>query len=148
MHLRRMVDQDIPLVHQLELENFSPWSELMLAQELRSSRHVSFVMEQPSGRLAAGIVGWCCVSVIAPEAELLKLAVSTRMRRNGYGQEMLAFLEQYLRQRECETLFLEVRSENFPALNLYRKNGFFEIGRRCAYYTNPVDDAVVLQNQL
>ena len=39
---------------------------------------------------------------------------------------------------------LEVRESNTPAIGLYRKLGFEEVGRRKGYYTNPKEDAILM----
>ena len=39
---------------------------------------------------------------------------------------------------------LEVRVSNTPAVSLYRKFGFEDVGRRPAYYTLPTEDALLM----
>ena len=54
--------------------------------------------------------------------------------------------------REAATLgltsvFLEVRLSNVAARQLYESRGFAPIGRRRAYYREPLEDALVLRWQ-
>ena len=46
----------------------------------------------------------------------------------------------------CEQLFLEVRVDNLPAINLYNKLGFREINRRKNYYGDV--DALVMERNI
>ena len=43
-----------------------------------------------------------------------------------------------------ETLFLEVRSKNTPAIKLYNSLSFKKISERKNYYKDPVDDALIM----
>ena len=45
-------------------------------------------------------------------------------------------------------LLLEVRVSNAPAIRLYEKLGFVQVGRRPRYYTNPREDALILRKEL
>ncbi len=47
-----------------------------------------------------------------------------------------------------ERITLEVRAQNLPALALYRRFGFVELDRRTGYYSNPVDDALIMQKTI
>lgn len=70
---------------------------------------------------------------IIDEAELLLLAVKPDFRRQGVAMALIDRSRDILRQRNGLRLHLEVRHNN-PALELYRKAGFQQIGRRPGYY--------------
>ena len=48
------------------------------------------------------------------------------------------------RARGAGAMFLEVAAGNAPALALYGREGFAEVGRRRRYYRHPTEDALVL----
>ena len=52
---------------------------------------------------------------------------------------------EYGRKHEVESLYLEVRTSNVPAIGLYKKLGFEKVGLRKAYYSSPIEDAIVMQ---
>ena len=89
--------------------------------------------------------------VIAPEAELLTLAVDPPSQGRGLGRIALDTATTLAARLGATTLFLEVAEDNVPARALYARAGFAETGRRRGYYARaggaPVD-AVLLARGL
>ena len=77
--------------------------------------------------------GFALNRIIADEAELLLLAVSPLYRRTGVGMALIEHTREQMRQRNGTHLHLEVRYNN-PAIQLYHKAGFVQVGRRPGYY--------------
>jgi ribosomal-protein-alanine N-acetyltransferase len=82
--------------------------------------------------------------LIAPEAEIYRVAVRSDKRRRGIGYRLLDYAIKSERGHGLESVFLEVRESNVPARNLYRSYGFVEIGERKRYYHDPVESAIVM----
>ena len=75
-----------------------------------------------------------------PEREILNLAVAPAHRRAGIATLLLNH------ELSGKTIyFLEVRESNLAAQQLYRKMGFFEVGRRSEYYEMPRERAIVMK---
>ena len=93
------------------------------------------------------IAGYVIYSVVCDEAELLRIAVSDRYRRNGFGrrlmQEFLGSLE-----GKADSVYLEVRSGNEAAIGLYKGAGFEVVGVRKNYYRSPDEDAVLMKKTM
>ena len=83
--------------------------------------------------------------MILDEAEVHRIAVQPSLRGRGYGQLLLEDFLNRVQQGGVVTVLLEVRAGNAPAIGLYEKNGFAEIGRRKGYYQKPKEDALILQ---
>jgi len=139
--LRRMTPADVEPVAEIERSSVSPWDSAQIANELRYPASLTLVAEAEDG----SVCGWCCGRYAGDEAELLKIAVRPEMKRVGIGDKLLERFEQLVAENGVTQVFLEVRSRNEPALRLYRKHGFSRIGRRCGYYSNPPDDALILK---
>lgn len=77
--------------------------------------------------------GFALVRQVADEAELLLLAVAPAHRRTGIALALITHTRRLLRDRNGATLHLEVRYNN-PAIELYKRAGFVQIGRRPGYY--------------
>ena len=52
-----------------------------------------------------------------------------------------------LQEKKNTCLTLEVRASNAPAISLYQKMGFVQVGRRPNYYHNPKEDALILRKE-
>ena len=90
------------------------------------------------------LVGFLVAGLLAPEAELESIAVAAAVQRQGIGKLLLLGLFEQLQGERIDLVHLEVRASNSPALGFYRSLGFTESGRRSRYYTDPVDDAVLM----
>ena len=73
----------------------------------------------------------------ADEAEILSIALAPEARGRGCARPLLAHHVQQLLQAGVRAVHLEVEEGNAPALALYRRFGFCEVGRRPAYYAKP-----------
>ena len=83
---------------------------------------------------AAGPVGFVLARLAAGEAEILTVAVARAHRRQGLGWRLMDAVLRELHAQRAEALFLEVDETNAPAIALYRRLGFFEVGKRPSYY--------------
>lgn len=131
-------------VFALEQSTLSPWTSAMLYSELEMSSSRQFVAVASSGK----VLGWCCCRLVPPEAELLKIIAGDGARRSGVGSSLLNSICQELKKNQILMLFLEVRSQNRAALRFYEKHRFHQVAQRANYYSNPSDDALILQYKL
>ena len=95
--------------------------------------------------------GFILVRVVEGESEILSLGVTPAARRRGIGSALLAEALEGARARGATAMFLEVEEGNLPAIALYKRHGFAQIGCRKAYYTSPgtqPKDALVLRVQI
>lgn len=80
------------------------------------------------------VVGFALARIVLNEAELLLLAVRQDGQGQGIGRMLLDRFILVAANRGADRLHLEVRDGN-PAMKLYAKSGFCEVGRRKSYYT-------------
>lgn len=140
MDFRRAVPDDASGIASIEEATFpDPWDYRSVMDLLTAEGSMCFTAID-SGRVIAYVIG----RMIAPEGEIYRVAVSEEYRRRGIAYRLLDYAVKTSRGRGLESLFLEVRSQNIAAINLYRAYGFIEIARRKGYYRNPTDDAIVM----
>ena len=89
------------------------------------------------------VLGYGLVRAVLDEGCLEKIAVDPAWRRQGVAAELLAAFLRFGRAH-LAFLTLEVRASNTPAVALYQKLGFQEVGRRRNYYREPTEDALLL----
>ena len=130
---------DLTALVELEKVAFDdPWPKTAIASELRAPEALVLVV-----RRSDGIAAWCCFRIVTTEAELLRLAVHHRYRRQGNGKRLLETGLREVHRRGAERVFLEVREDNSAALTLYDQLGFQQIGRRCLYYRDGTAAAIL-----
>ena len=119
-----------------------PWSEGSIASELDNK--LAFWLVATEGEMVAGYIG---SQTVVGETDMMNVAVHPDFRRKGIAETLINTLVDNLKRMESHCLTLEVRASNVPAIALYEKLGFSEIGRRKNYYRNPREDALILRKE-
>lgn len=140
----KMNESHVAQIAALERECFSdPWSEASIASELHSEWSL-WLVDEEDGQ----VVAYVGSQSAPPDADVMNVAVAPNHRRQGRGEALMLALMDALRALNRESLSLEVRQSNAPALALYRRLGFVQVGKRPKYYHNPVEDALILRKEL
>ncbi|MEN2740484.1 ribosomal protein S18-alanine N-acetyltransferase [Microbacterium sp. X-17] len=121
------------------------WSEASMRADLESP-HTAYLVLEEAGRVVA------YAGLRAPagsaDADIQTIAVSAESRTRGRGRTLLTALLAEAATRGVREVFLDVRADNAPAQELYRSEGFVEIGRRPGYYQAVGVDAIVMRLDL
>lgn len=121
----------------LEQECFvHPWSRADLAAQL-ANQHAHFLVALD----AQTVVGYLGVQIICGEGYVTNVAVTDAYRKQGIAN---ALFEKCFRDNQMDFLTLEVRAGNAPAIALYRKLGFKQVGVRKNFYSDPEEDALLM----
>lgn len=94
--------------------------------------------------LQEGVVGFAGIMVIAEDSELLNIAVDPKFQHKGIGTLLMDKIVEESWKHGADRIFLEVRSGNTKAQQLYKQYCFKVIGERKNYYNNPTEDAWVM----
>ncbi|MBX8825729.1 ribosomal protein S18-alanine N-acetyltransferase [Ochrobactrum sp. SFR4] len=139
-HCAELADLHAPAFHHA-------WSEEDFAGMLSQGNIFGFIA-RPVGKpkQAAGFV---LARLVAGEAEILTIAVSSAFQRRGVGRDLMEAVLRHLHHERAESLFLEVDESNVAAQALYRRLGFIQVGQRPAYYEtgHGRSNALVLRRQ-
>ncbi len=139
MNIRRMKQEDVPEVAELEARSFSlPWSARSLSEALQRESYVFVVAEEER------IIGYGGMLCIPDEADIINIAVDSAWFRRGVGTKILAALLAEAKQRKIRAVTLEVRDSNAAAIALYEKMGFVTVGIRKGFYEKPKEDARIM----
>lgn len=90
------------------------------------------------------LVGFVGLWYMAGEAHIVSIAVRETYKRRGLGEFLLIGSIEMAIRRDCQVVTLEARVSNDPAIALYRKYGFNEVGLRRRYYSDNGEDAVIM----
>lgn len=143
-HIIQATEQDLDAILKIEEASFSsPWTRKMIHAEIVGNPFASFMLIQD--RSTKVILGYICYWVVFEELRIMNVAVHAPVRRSGLANMLVKYALEDGRQRGAVRANLEVRDSNIPAQSLYRGLGFTDLGKRPAYYTNPVEDALLME---
>ena len=138
-----MKREHVAQVAELEKQCFStPWSENSIAGELGNILSLWYVAVSDDT-----VVGYIGSQTCGDETDMMNVAVHPDHRRRGIAESLIDCLILELKNRGSHCLSLEVRASNDPAIGLYEKLGFRQVGRRPNYYRNPREDALILRKE-
>lgn len=121
-----------------------PWTRGNFADSLRSGYQAQL--------LCAGdqVIGYFVAMLGVDEVHLLNITVDPPFQGQGWGRVMLDALALWSRGQGAQWLWLEVRTSNARAQQVYQRYGYRRVGDRKNYY--PADggreDAIVMSLQL
>lgn len=139
MRIGPLHPKDAPRCAELERALFAgddPWSARAFVEALDAGYR--YVAARDDGEL----LGYGGIAVLGPEAEVHTLAVDPAHQGRGVGR---ALLRELLDNAAGATVFLEVRTDNEPAIALYRSEGFTIVGTRRSYYRPSGADAFTMR---
>ena len=105
----------------------------------------SFVAEIDGEKGRPAIVGFVIFHIAADVSEIYNIAVESANARSGIGYELMRAAVNESGKRNARKVILEVRKSNNPAINFYLKFNFKITGDRKNYYSNPVEDAYIME---
>jgi ribosomal-protein-alanine N-acetyltransferase len=143
--LRRLGESDLDRIMEIELGAYPyPWTRGIFTDCIR--------VGYDCWGLQAGdtLIGYCIQTHAAGENHLLNLCLAPEWQRQGFGSLLLAHAIRQARAQNCFCIFLEVRPSNHAGIQLYRKNGFIEVGERPDYYRSGQgkENAIVMRLEL
>ena len=94
------------------------------------------------------LTGFSLARAAFEDLELLKIGVAPEFQRLGFGTLLLEDTFTEGKRRGSTRCFLEVRKSNLAAIQFYSAHGFQTAGSRVNYYSNPVEDAWVMERQI
>ncbi len=140
MLIRRMLDEDLDQVYQIEEGvTASPWTREDFAEAMKKKSNIYLVAEE-DGEVCGYVGMWDIVG----EGQIYNVAVKPERRREGVASALFSLLLDLGREAGVKEFTLEVRRSNHEAIGLYRKFGFREEGVLKDFYRQPTEDGLVM----
>lgn len=136
-----LTPQDLERAFQLEQRSHAfPWTEKTFASN-QGERYLNYQLTTDDQ-----LAGFAITQVVLDEATLFNLAVDPVFQRQGIGRQLLQHVITELESRGIQTLWLEVRASNRPAIALYEQLDFNEVSVRRNYYptADGKEDAIIM----
>ena len=145
----RMTEHDLLEVVEIEeTSGLSRWGWAAYYTELQGSNsHLMLVARVAGAKSRHGepsIAGYIVGRMGAEELHINNVAVRESYRRRGIGRTLLDLILEEGKRSRIPRAFLELRAGNSAALALYEDCGFQVTARRSRYYSDPVEDALVM----
>ena len=148
LHPVRMQKTPAHLNGAAELEKLcfsSPWSATSLELLTNDGIGVGYVLTAPTAPGAEpAVAAYGGMLITVDEGQITNVAVHPDHRRKGFGAAIVRTLLRHAKDERLESVSLEVRASNTAAIELYKRAGFVEAGRRKGFYNKPTEDALVM----
>ncbi len=99
-------------------------------------------------RMDGTAVGYAGYLNIQGDAQVMNVCTREDFRRRGIGRALMEYLIDDAAHHGVVIMTLEVRESNTAARMLYKRLGFYEVGRRRNYYKDPIEDAVLMDREI
>ena len=151
--ITRMTEHDLLEVVEIEESTgLSRWGWAAYYSELQGHNKnlmlVARLVDSEHHRVPHRLAGYIVGRMGADELHINNVAVRDIYRRRGIGRSLLNRILEAGKRAAVPHAFLELRAGNTAALALYEECGFRLTSRRSRYYTEPVEDALVMTIQL
>jgi len=140
IRIEKMTREDIENIVAIENATFSiPWTIDSFVKELENSHAHYYVL-----KLDDHLAGYGGFWKIIDEGHITNVAICEQYRGMGYGKRLIQELLEEAKKMNIQRMTLEVRESNTRAIKAYEKFGFIIEGKRRRYYTNPIEDAMIM----
>ena len=144
LEIRIAKEQEIEAIARLEQDKFPDTWSLTALRDTWNQKQAQILGAWLDGQMA----GYVIVYFAADESEIARIAVDEKFRRQGVAGALLDEMERVLAGKGIVRLMLDVRKSNAAALRFYLSRGFKEDGVRKNFYTNPIEDAILMSRRL
>ena len=134
---------DVPQIAEIERDCIpQPWSEAAFAAALEDKKAVTL-----AAFCGSVLCGFVTGVYLLDTADIYSVAVSDEYRKKGIAKRLLEEFFSSL-PNGVNSVGLEVRESNMPAIKLYEKTGFERVGLRKNFYQSPRENAVLMTKNL
>jgi ribosomal-protein-alanine N-acetyltransferase len=150
VRVRKVKKGDIDRIIDIERSwhHLSHWSVDSYYRLLNDDSFTSSFVAEIDDDVRPRIVGFIIFHIAADVSEIYNIAVDSSHARSGIGWALMSAAIQESSRRKAEKVILEVRKSNNPAINFYLKFDFKIAGERKNYYSNPIEDAYVMELEI
>ena len=143
--IRPMEIDDLKKVLEIEKQSFPfPWTYDLFFSELTRNIYARyFVLEEDNE-----VVGYLGLWHKGRSFHITNIAITEKLRRKGYGEKFLKFIEKVAANYRIKKISLEVRRSNCIAQDMYRKYGYKVMRVLRNYYQEEKEDALVMEKKL
>ncbi len=143
--IRDAAKDDLEKIFQIEDSSFNhneAFSPTLFKRYLREPKGGFFVVLDKTD----SIVGYAILEEKNGKGYLLSIAIHPKKRNQGFATSLLEFLEFKCYEKGFTKMTLEVRVDNKEAIEIYRKLGFVDVGKKRDFYEDGADAFIMEKN--
>ena len=137
--IKKLEKNDINKILQIEKsQNVTILKETVILDDMSNSNNTLYF-----GAIYNDIiVGYIAITYVIDTIDILSIVTMKNYENVGVATLLLEYIFNFAKKNNVNKIFLEVRTSNTKAINLYEKNNFKLISKRKNYYTDTKEDAL------
>lgn len=143
--IKKLEKNDINKILQIEKsQNVTILKETVILDDMSNSNNTLYF-----GAIYNDIiVGYIAITYIIDTIDILSIVTMKNYENIGVATLLLEYIFNFAKKNNVNKIFLEVRTSNTKAINLYEKNNFKLISKRKNYYTDTKEDALIYLKEI
>jgi len=109
--------------------NFMLWSKLDFINAVNNKEYLVLTL-----KIKNELIGFMVARLGKDECEIENVAIKENHRQKGCADRLVRAIIERATKLKCKNVFLEVATNNLPAIKLYEKHGFKKSYTRKKYY--------------
>lgn len=122
---------DLEKIKDILISDFDDFWNYNIFEEELESPNSKYIMAKTNDD---EIIGFAGIKIFIDNADIMNIVIKKSFRNQGVGSLLLNNLLSLCKNLNLSSLSLEVNEDNLPAIHLYKKFGFKQIGMRKNYY--------------
>lgn len=143
--IKKLEKNDINKILQIEKsQNVTILKETVILDDMSNSNNTLYL-----GAIYNDIiVGYIAITYVIDTIDILSIVTMKNYENIGVATLLLEYIFNFAKKNNVNKIFLEVRTSNTKAINLYEKNNFKLISKRKNYYTDTKEDALIYLKEI
>lgn len=143
--IKKLEKNDINKILQIEKsQNVTILKETVILDDMSNSNNTLYF-----GAIYNDIiVGYIAITYVIDTIDILSIVTMKSYENIGIASFLLEYIFNFAKKNNVNKIFLEVRTSNTKAINLYEKNNFKLISKRKNYYTDTKEDALIYLKEI
>lgn len=143
--IKKLEKNDINKILQIEKsQNVTILKETVILDDMSNSNNTLYF-----GAIYNDIiVGYIAITYVIDTIDILSIVTMKKYEHIGIATLLLEYIFNFAKKNNVNKIFLEVRTSNTKAINLYEKNNFKLISKRKNYYTDTKEDALIYLKEI
>lgn len=143
--IKKLEKSDINKILQIEKsQNVTILKETVILDDMSNSNNTLYF-----GAIYNDIiVGYIAITYVIDTIDILSIVTMKNYENVGVATLLLEYIFNFAKKNNVNKIFLEVRTSNTKAINLYEKNNFKLISKRKNYYTDTKEDALIYLKEI